>query len=84
MIEICALLNTGGGVLLFNCVQQYLNIQPTGQRVAEPDKKGYIQAIKRGIKKIYPRVRLDKEIKVTFVPIAKYPYSNDVQKQEGE
>ena len=31
MVDLCSLLNGGGGVLLFDCEQQYLEVRPVGE-----------------------------------------------------
>jgi hypothetical protein len=59
MLDLCALLNRGGGVLLFNCVYEYLDIRPRGGSYLEQDKPYYKYVIKKAIQKIQPKVYLD-------------------------
>lgn len=40
-LDLCALLNSGGGVLLFNCKQDYLDYRAIGESILESDKPKY-------------------------------------------
>ena len=58
MTDLIALLNSGGGVLLFNCKKVYLEVRPIGELYIEEDKDRYVEVIKESIKKIYPKVSM--------------------------
>lgn len=46
MLDLCSLLNGGGGVLLFDCEQQYLEVRPVGESYFEVDKDKYRSLMK--------------------------------------
>ena len=75
-MDICALLNSGGGVLLFNVFRNYMEVWPKGEITIEAEYEEARRTIKCLLKHIYPKVALDSHIFVTFVPVARNPVSN--------
>lgn len=60
MLDVCGLLNGGGGVILFNVKQEYLEVRPYGESLIVTEMNEYRDVIKEGIKSIYPKVELDR------------------------
>ena len=60
MVDLCSLLNSGGGVLLFSCKKVYLEVRVVGECFIEEDKDSYIYVLKQAMKKIHPVVEMQK------------------------
>ena len=74
MNDICALLNSDGGVLLFNCKKVYLEIRPIGESFIEESKEGYVKVIKDAVKKPAPSdLPLPAALKSAAAPAAEAP-----------
>ena len=73
---ICALLNSGGGVILFDCVEDAFNILIKGDKMTEIDKERYEQQVKENIKCFYPALEIERSIVFNFVPVIENPYTN--------
>ena len=43
--HICSMLNSGGGVILFDCVRAYGRVLPKGQKMTEKDKESFEQRL---------------------------------------
>jgi hypothetical protein len=59
LLDICALLNSGGGVILFNCFKNYLELWPKGEIIEEDKFKATKQLFADSLRSIYPEPRLD-------------------------
>jgi hypothetical protein len=74
--SICALLNSGGGVLLFDCLEEYMQILPIGTYISELQKELYQQQISELFKHFRPKLSFGVNVHINFVPIVENPFEN--------
>ncbi len=79
MLDICGLLNRGGGVVLFFVQQHYLEKWAIGRTIIQSKKGIYKNLIEEQIRYIYPKVEIGREIVMSFVPLVKHPYDFGVK-----
>jgi hypothetical protein len=77
--EICLLLNSHGGVILFDCVSKNRDIIPVGEMMSLQLKNEIEQKVTSYIQSIYPLPEAV-NYSITFVPIVKNPIQ---QKKKG-
>ncbi len=65
------MLNGSGGVILFGIDREYYSVLPKGNYFLEETKKESRERVKKIISLIYPRIKMDEEVLVSFVPVAK-------------
>lgn len=56
MLDVCALLNSGGGVVLFNTEPEYLELRPYGESLIKSEMDGYKLLLADKLKIITPKV----------------------------
>jgi hypothetical protein len=76
VLEICALLNSGGGVILFDTFRSYLEVWPKGEIIEEASSKAATALIAEEIRSIRPEVCMNEHIFVSFVPLARNPITD--------
>lgn len=59
LVDICALLNSGGGVILFNTFRSYLELWPKGETIEQVKFAATRQLLTEILPAIHPAVRLD-------------------------
>jgi predicted HTH transcriptional regulator len=72
--EICALLNGGGGVLLFDCSKVDNLVIPRSGVIIEKEKEEIEQKITGYVEGIYPKPKIGKNIVISWVPIVEDPF----------
>lgn len=60
MLDICSLLNNGGGVVLLYTKRMYLEVWAQGETIIEDKKLLYIKLIEKGLQAIKPSVKSHK------------------------
>ena len=77
--EICTLLNSGGGILLFGCKMNHGKLLPIGEVMSEFDKERYSQIVTNYLKVLEsPSSKLP--IRIDFVPVI-YNVEKDGEKE---
>jgi hypothetical protein len=72
--SICALLNSGGGVILFDCFEEYMQVLPVGTFISEKEKELFMQQISELFKYFCPKISFGVNIELRFIPIAQNPF----------
>ncbi len=52
------MLNSGGGVILFDCLKQYQNMLPRGKTISQKQKEEYEQRIYSYCNIFYPKIEV--------------------------
>jgi hypothetical protein len=61
-----------GGVILLGCERVGTLIVPKGMRITEKEKDSFEQKIKGLLEKIFPKVEINREVMVDFVPVVQF------------
>jgi hypothetical protein len=81
---VCALANSGGGVVLFDCLQQRGTLQPKGDFITEASKESIMQQIIEVFDQVVPKISFSQHVHLSFVPVAGQPKTNSqLDFQEG-
>ena len=71
--QICAILNSGGGIILFDCVKAYEKVIVKGTRLTEKEKEIFEQKFMSYLDAFLPFEEAKKSIKLSFVPVVADP-----------
>jgi hypothetical protein len=72
--EICAMLNGGGGVMLFDSVTVDNCVIPYGVLIIEKLKEEIEQKITDYLEGIYPKPQVGKNVIISWVPMVENPF----------
>jgi hypothetical protein len=80
--ELCCMLNSGGGLLLFDCEQQFEKVLVKGHSLTEKEKELYEQRFYSYLDVFEPKMEVKKCVKISYVPVFQSPYDADTQERQ--
>jgi predicted HTH transcriptional regulator len=72
--DICAMLNGGGGVLLFDCAKVDNLVIPRSGVIIEKEKEEIEQKITGYLEGIYPKPKIGENVIINWVPMVEDPF----------
>jgi hypothetical protein len=74
--QICCLLNSGGGLLVFGCEVKALSVVVKGESLSEKQKEVIEHQLACILEEFHPKVDIHRCVMLSFVPVVANPYED--------